>query len=429
MSAVTKPEGFEVFYLTTGKVVHTARRTDTRTLCNKPISGVRLCYTPYVTCTPCLRRLAAQNQGIGERGRMTANDELKTRIEANIERIRDLSQGGASALGDEEAGAREALVNETQALIYQVKGRGSVQLRSDLQGDLFAALKAPEPIVIEGGEVNIVVLEGGDPQVDEDEPEDQDDEEGDGEEGGPLVIPAEVAALIEEASGYVKEAVSLGVQAQSYAEHIAGLQLAMRKATPHKAGIPDLIAFHKYTRDQAGLIYVKAAEAIAPEDVDKEDILKSLKRAVRNKNTDVLVGYLFGLDADKEAGLEDVRRYYPAAATAYLKAKEEETEDEPASLTDAVYALYAGKGIELPRKGRTELERERRRRARELQAGDESRLTPQQRQTNYVETLTMTVGKAEKNLQRLSLSGAQKRKARNDLQKLIDRLSALKEGI
>ncbi|MBC9714513.1 hypothetical protein H9Y04_18305 [Streptomyces sp. TRM66268-LWL] len=399
---MTKPKGFEVFYLTTGKVVHTARRTDTRTLCNKPINGVRLCYTPYVTCTPCVKLVAAmavdeekksvpkKSRDTGEKVHMTANDALTNEIRANIERARALAtEGQEEALNE--------LVEETEAKLKALKGAGSVKLRTTLRDELTAALK---------------------------ETPDTEEEDGKGLSG--LVIPPDVQALVDQGAEKALEGVRLGVEMGNIGEAVSQIQLSMRLLSDHN-GLPDLLAKERETQLCAALIYKQVAAEIQPDEVQKDDALKSLKRAVQNKNSDVLVGWLRALDDDKEAGLKEAESRFPDAAAAYKKAKKSQTKAAPASLTEAVYSLYAAQGIELPRKGRTELERERRQRAKELEAGDDSRLTPQQRLTNYVESITAALDKTEKNAPKLT--GAAKRKARNDLQKLADRILAIKDTI
>ncbi|MFE1959238.1 hypothetical protein [Streptomyces sp. NPDC059479] len=441
---MTKPKGFEVFYLTTGKVVHTARGADTRTLCNKPINGVRLCYSPYVTCTLCARLVAAmatgpkkearpkksalgmfataslrgseleitiENRDTGEKVQMTANDALTAEIKANIERAQSLAQGG-------QEDALKELVGETEGLLKSLKGTGSVKLRATLRDELTEALKA------KGAEVPDADEPAGETSADES----QGDEKPGVVEG--TVIPADVAELIDRGAETALEAINLGVKMAEVAESVSQIQLAMRKKSTHKSGLPDLLANQKPTRDRAKDIYYRVAAQLSPEDVDKADALDSLKRSVQNKNSDVLVGYLRGLDADKEAGLEEVARYYPDAAAAYLKAKESETEESPASLTEAVYDLYAAQDIALPRKGRTELERERRAQAKELEGGakdDDSKLTPEVRLENYFATIGAELDKAERNAAKLT--GPQKRKIRTRLKALATRAQELAEQI
>ncbi|WP_405398449.1 hypothetical protein [Streptomyces microflavus] len=373
--------------------------------------------------------ITIENRDTGEKFQMTTNDALTAEIKANVERVRSYAVNGA------DAGVIAELVAETEVHLKALRGTGSVKLRNGLREELEDALKAtPEAESADEpagdgdaggpgeGAGEVAPRTTGD--VDGDEDDDDEDDEGDGE---PLVIPADVAALISEASAHVSSAVNLGVEAQKIAERVSELQLTMRKKTPHKAGVPDLIAHQKYTRNTAALVYAEVADQISDTDVDKADILKSLKRSVRNKNSDVLVGYLRGLDGDKDAGLTEAQTYYPEAAAAYLKAKEKETAERPASLTEAVYALYASKGIELPRKGRTEVEREKRAAAKALAAGDDSKLTPEARLENYFTTIKGELDKAEKNAAKLT--GTQKRKVRNRLTQLAKRAQELADSI
>ncbi|MFF3557312.1 hypothetical protein ACFYXL_28345 [Streptomyces tsukubensis] len=374
--------------------------------------------------------ITIENRDTGEKVQMTANDALTVEIKANIERARVHAVNGA------DAGVIAELVEETEGLLKSLKGAGSVKLRTALRDELTEALKA-EPKVEDADEPDA----DGDADGDADEPDadadssgevspresDEDEDEDEDEDGEPLVIPADVAALITEASAHVSAAVNLGVEAQKIAVKVSELQLTMRKKTPNKYGIPDLIAFQKYTRNTAALVYAEVAEQITDDDVEKEGILKSLKRSVRNKNSDVLVGYLKGLDADTDAGLQELQTYYPDAATAYLEAKKSETEENPASLTEAVYALYESKGISLPRKGRTEIERERRAANKALETGDDSKLTPEARLENYFATIKAELDKAEKNAAKLT--GHQKRKIRTRLNELAKRAEELAKSI
>ncbi|WP_446038832.1 hypothetical protein [Streptomyces sp. SID1121] len=362
--------------------------------------------------------ITIENRDTGENFQMTSNDALEAEITANVERVRSYAVNGA------DAGVIAGLAEETEGLLKQLKGTGSVKLRTALRGELANALKAtPEDASADEP--------AGD---DADEPAGDDaDEPAGGRKPGAVegtVIPADVAELIDRGAETALEAINLGVRMAEVAESVSQIQLAMRKKSEHKSGLPDLLAIQKPTRDRAKDIYNRVAAQLSPDDVDKADALDSLKRSVQNKNSDVLVGYLRGLDADKDAGLEEVTRYYPDAAAAYLKAKETETEENPASLTEAVYALYAAQEIELPRKGRTELERERRAQVKELEGGakdDDSKLTPEARLENYFTTIAAELEKAEKNAAKLN--GTQKRKVRTHLQKLADRALALKETI
>ncbi|MEU6285339.1 hypothetical protein [Streptomyces sp. NPDC047028] len=356
-------------------------------------------------------QITIENRDTGEKYEMTANDAIKATVNGNLERIRAMVANG----GDESAIAE--IVEETEGLLKEIKGKGSVALRKELGDALKVAVQ---------------------PQLPADEPTGDAQESGDapaGElakpEGEPLegtVITPEMEALITKGAEAALEGISLGVKMREIGKTVFQIMLAMRKESEYR-GLPDLNAGAKPTRDRAKMIYNRVSDALAVDDVDRADALDELKRSVQNKRSDVLVEYLRGLDVDKEAGLEEVTRYYPEAAAAYVKAKEEETEDNPASLMEAVYELYASKDIELPRKGRTEIERARRAAAKELEGGqpDESRLTPEARLENYFTTITAELEKAEKNAAKLN--GTQKRKVRNNLQKLADRALALKEAI
>lgn len=362
--------------------------------------------------------ITIENRDTGENFQMATNDALTAEIKANVERVRSYAVKGA------DAGVIAELVQETEALLKSLRGTGSVKLREGLREELTDALKATP-------EAEDADEPAGD--TDGEAPEASEGEGGEVEVPGnaPLegnIITPEMEALIAKGAEAALEGINLGVQMRQIGKTVFQIMLAMRKESEYK-GLPDLNAGAKATRDRAKIIYDRVSAALAVEDVDRADALDELKRSVQNKRSDVLVEYLRGLDADKDASLKEVTRYYPEAAAAYLTAKKKETAEDPASLTEAVYELYATRDIELPRKGRTELERERRAAAKELEGGtpDESKLTPEARLDNYFKTITEELGKAEKNAAKLN--GTQKRKVRNNLQKLADRALALKEII
>ncbi|MEV8106389.1 hypothetical protein [Streptomyces sp. NPDC088135] len=359
--------------------------------------------------------ITIENRDTGENFQMTTNDALTAEIKANVERVRAYAVNGA------DAGVIAELVAETETHLKALRGTGSVKLRTGLREELEDALKAtPEAEGAEGSAGNADADEPVGPGGEVEAP-------GNAPLEGNIITP-EMEALIARGTEAALEGINLGVKMREIGKTVFQIMLAMRKDSDYK-GLPDLNAGAKATRDRAKIIYDRVSAALAVDDVDRADALDELKRSVQNKRSDVLVEYLRGLDADKDAGLEEVTRYYPDAAAAYLKAKEKETEENPASLTEAVYELYAAQDIDLPRKGRTEIERERRAAAKELEGGtpDESKLTPEARLENYFTTITAELEKAEKNAAKLN--GTQKRKVRTHLQKLADRALALKETI
>jgi hypothetical protein len=165
-----------------------------------------------------------------------------------------------------------------------------------------------------------------------------------------------VDALVQQAIGHVLNAVDEGLKTADMARTIAETLLEARLKMPNKHGLPDIVADTKFTKNIAHDMFVKAREGITEEDVDRWATHQSLAKAVRNRMSDVLVARLRSLDDDPDA--------FPADAMAKAQAKFPKL-----SWTEAVYALYAEAGIDLPRKGRTELAREdARRKAKELEA-------------------------------------------------------------
>src|SRR5690606_18802801 len=90
----------------------------------------------------------------------------------------------------------------------------------------------------------------------------------------------------------------------------------------------------------------------------------SLVRATQNKMSDVLVDWLRSFDGPDRAESLAVARELFGDRLDGIK--------EDASITEAVYALYAEKGVELPRYGRTELARYDRR-VKAIEAAEKER--------------------------------------------------------
>ncbi|MCX5153710.1 hypothetical protein OG914_06755 [Streptomyces sp. NBC_00291] len=331
------------------------------------------------------------NRDTGETYEMTATHAIVKEVKASIERARSYAVNGA------DAGVIAELVAETEALLKEVKGTGSMKLRSDLRDELTDALKATAEPTTEEGAREVAVAPAA------------------AVEG--VVMTTKEAKLLDEGVQAAREAVALGTKMADFAKTVSRVQLAMRKKILHD-GLPDLLLISYKGREESGRIYKLVAQELDPADVTKRDSLKALMRGVQNQNAEVLVSYLRGLDADKEAGLKEVEELYPDAAKAYLKAAAKATEEKPASLTEAVYTLYAKKGIELPRKGRAELARETRAAAKALASGEDSKLTAAQRLTNYHDSTIADLTKAETYVERLT-TAAQKRKAKAELEAIV----------
>ncbi|MFE9381764.1 hypothetical protein ACFYMO_00785 [Streptomyces sp. NPDC007025] len=163
-----------------------------------------------------------------------------------------------------------------------------------------------------------------------------------------------VDALVQTAVNDVVDAVEAGLRTADMARQIAETLLEARLKMPNKHGLADITALSKYTKDIAHDAFVKAREGVTEEgDKIRYDTHKSLAKAVRNRMSDVLVDRLRSLDEDPDSfepnTMAKARRAFPKL-----------------SPTEAVYALYDSVGIQLPRKGRTELAREDARRRAQL---------------------------------------------------------------
>lgn len=162
-----------------------------------------------------------------------------------------------------------------------------------------------------------------------------------------------VDALVDEGVKAVKDAVDAGMQAADMARSIAETLLEARLKMTSKFGLADITAHSKFTKNIAHDAFVKAREGVTEEDVERWATHQSLAKAVRNRMSDVVVDRLKSLDGNPDA--------FPAETM-----KKAQAEYPDLSPTEAVYALYASVGIDLPRKGRTELAREDARRRAEL---------------------------------------------------------------
>lgn len=171
-----------------------------------------------------------------------------------------------------------------------------------------------------------------------------------------------VDELVDKGVAQARQAVDAGLKTADMARTIAETLLEARLKMRNKAGLPDIIASSKLTKNIAHDLFVQAREGVSEEDVDRWSTHQSLAKAVRNRMSDVVVDFLRGLDKDPGR--------FPADALArcqmmfpYLPA------------TEAVYQTYAHYGFELPRKGRTEMAREQARlkalRLKELEEGQE----------------------------------------------------------
>ncbi|MCI3271035.1 hypothetical protein [Streptomyces cylindrosporus] len=162
----------------------------------------------------------------------------------------------------------------------------------------------------------------------------------------------DVEGIVNAGVRQVRKAVDAGLKTADMARQIAVTLLDARLKMPNDdTHLPDIIAQRKYTKDIARDLFKEARKGVTEEDVHRWDTHESLAKAVRNRMSDVMVDFLRGLEED------------PDKAKAVFPMLEF---PEGVSATEVVYDAYASQGVNLPRKGRTELAREDAARKREL---------------------------------------------------------------
>ncbi|MGW6313810.1 hypothetical protein [Streptomyces sp. NPDC055099] len=169
-----------------------------------------------------------------------------------------------------------------------------------------------------------------------------------------------VPALVRQSVKAFKDGVKYGLKLSEVGETVARTNLEMRlKIVNPDTGLVDLTALRKTTKNAAHKVLELAREdlpetAATPEEEPElrkvKDAHDALAKAVQNKMGDVLVDWLrdFGSSPDQEAALETAKAIWPGV---------EEFTGEDVNLTDAIYALYKSKDVDLPRYGRTEIQR------------------------------------------------------------------------
>ncbi|WP_327254095.1 hypothetical protein [Streptomyces sp. NBC_01244] len=251
----------------------------------------------------------------------------------------------------------------------------------------------------------------------------------------PALWDAETEALIAESAAQVEKGLVLGIELRNLGREVSHAQLKMRIRTPHpKTGLPDLLASGGPAQRQAREIYDRVEKKISPEDEERFASLDSLKKAAYNRNSDVLVEWLRAFDTSEgDDALELARDVFPGVATRYEKAKAKAKDGQAPSLTEEIYKEYTKAGVTLPRKGKTELDREYRERKVLQAAGNklsdeqEARLTPLARVTSYFDSMSHELTKTEKNVG--ALTAAQKRKAKARLGEIAEEAQRLADSL
>lgn len=165
---------------------------------------------------------------------------------------------------------------------------------------------------------------------------------------------------VSHAAEIAREAVEAGKSAGSLAIQVSEAMLGIRLAIPNPTtGLPDLMSASQYTKNAAADVYAEVQRSISDDDEIRMESYNALKFSVTNRWKTTLTRWLRGLDQfpsdpDSQAGrVELLRQHFPTVADAIAA-------DPNASATEAVYALYADKGVELPRKDKAEIARDRR---------------------------------------------------------------------
>jgi hypothetical protein len=356
---MSAPTGYRTFYLGKGKVVHTAQDSDTVTLCKRPVTGARLAHTPYVSCMQCAKvitaaltaddtsddpkedTMPAKNTNPADAAN-TDVDTLISDVHATVDQIKEIDPGseGATTHANE-------LKREAEEKIRQLPQGRRTALRKSVNEAHKAATTKPAPA----------------------------DEPAPARSSTAIVRQAEnpmeiegIPALVNQSIKAFKDGVKYGLKLSEVGETVARTMLEMRlKMTHSGSGLPDLTAIEKKTKNAAGLVYDGARKGVSAEDTKTNDAHDALQKATQNKMADILVGWLrdFSSSPNPDEALETARLYFPEAAKLVEDGRaliaegeaQEGDEDVYTNLTEAIYAVYEHAGIELPRYGRTEIQR------------------------------------------------------------------------
>lgn len=161
-----------------------------------------------------------------------------------------------------------------------------------------------------------------------------------------------VPEAIAEGVRVARKAAETGSRVMSLGEELANVMLNIRqRITNSKTGLPDLTAVEYKTKRASSIVYEKAREGIAEDDVIMQGVHNSIQRATQNQMSNVLVGWIRAYDTTD--GTEALAEMFPGAIE-LMKA------DETLTPSEAVYRLYESKGVSLPRRSKLELDREKR---------------------------------------------------------------------
>jgi hypothetical protein len=288
-------------------------------------SGAEMCPTCYsvprkstTKTKPKGKTMAAKSTATDTATAEVKYDVTKPEGKAALETIAANAERILSLRAEENEEAVKALFAETDEMIKRLSGKGVAASRATAKKLVSDALEAE--IVKPSTEIVL--------------PTDYREIEG-------------VSALVDEGAKKIREGIKVGLKMVDLARSVGEIQLAQRlRIVDPKTGLPDLNAETKPAKDASKDTYAVVLSEIADDDVDAKAMHASIQKATQNRRSDVLVKFLRDLETVQTP--EEIRSVFPTIQVADEKGAEE-------SYTEAVYALYAEKGITLPRKGRTEL--------------------------------------------------------------------------
>lgn len=278
-----------------------------------------------------------------------ATENLAEEITANIERMVSLAEA-------ENVDAMEELHAQTEDLITQLSGKGSIALKKDFRDRLRGAAAAqPKPAPKPDAGAAVAVKD--------------------------YTEIAGVPELVAEGAQRMAEGVRLHLKASVTAKEIAEITLDMWSRIPDKSGYPDIKGTSAAAKAASKALYEAAGQGFE-RTLDNENALTSLQRSVQNQRSDVRAEYLRSLDDDSDDAAEDRKRFGALLAN--------KPDGVPASKFIADHY-----GVKL--KGTLELQREAYAQRKELGDGSDEaeELTPDERVAALVRKMKRDVSTAK----------------------------------
>lgn len=222
-------------------------------------------------------------------------------ITDNIERVRSLAEA-------DNAEAAAELAKETEALISDIKGTGSVKVRKELREALTAAGKVEDPkpskeVSKPRGETTAVAV---------------------GATKDYALVPG-VGDLIAQGAEVASEGISAQRQASTTAQSVAEIIFGMRVKMENSQGLPDLKGSGQETKKAARAMYEAATGNLEPTDANRETV-EQLMNLVQYRMSQVVVDYVRSLNDNPDE-----------YAALYGRVKEAHPDLEPAA---AIFEFY-----------------------------------------------------------------------------------------